>query len=211
VEDLTFSIVALDPRNSYFGVGVASGSIAVGNRVPWAAYPIGAVATQAYTNPALGPLILNYMRKGYSAMKALQKSLHEDREPSKRQLAVIDFKGEVALYTGADAPGEKGEARGEYCGSVANLVVDSIIPSLMCRVFMEEYPVHGLIWAILTSLEEAEDLGGDKRGDHSAAILVAGKTEYGSLYDRILDLRVDYDPEGKAVARLKEIIESYYS
>ncbi|OYT50789.1 MAG: hypothetical protein B6U76_12110 [Desulfurococcales archaeon ex4484_217_2] len=72
---MTYSIVALDKRRKLLGVAVISGSLAVGSRVPWAKAGIGAVATQAHTNPALGPLILEYLSQGLKAREALEKAL----------------------------------------------------------------------------------------------------------------------------------------
>jgi len=54
---MTYGILAIDLSKKMLGIGVASGSIAVGSRVPWACAGVGVVATQAYTNPALGPII----------------------------------------------------------------------------------------------------------------------------------------------------------
>ena len=47
----TFSIVAYDSANGDLGVAVQSKAFAVGARVPYARAGVGAVATQATTNP----------------------------------------------------------------------------------------------------------------------------------------------------------------
>ena len=189
---MTYSIIALDPHRRMLGVATASGSIAVGSRVPWAMHSVGAVATQAYTNPALGPLILSYLKRGFNAKEALQRALSEDLEPSMRQVAVITADGDKVVHNGSNIPNEKGYYIGDRCVSIANLVVSKRIPTEMCLVFEEIYRERGFIEALITALEKAHELGGDLRGDHSASIIVVGETIYGEYYDKIIDIRVDY-------------------
>ncbi len=173
------------------GVAVASGSIAVGSRVPWCKYGVGCVATQAYTNPSLAPLILQLIEEGVGASGALQKALAGDEGREYRQVAVMDWRGCKAVYTGSKAPLLKSSFETENCIAIANLVSNEEIPESMCVVF-EENLESGLANALLKALEAGHEKGGDKRGDRSAAILVVGRTMYGRLYDKILDLRVDY-------------------
>ncbi len=201
----TYSIVAYSPDEKLLGVGVASGSIAVGNRVPWAKYPYGAIATQAYTNPSLGPLIIDLLKRGYSAVQALEEALKQDPSPSKRQVAVIDTRLGKAVYNGTDIPEYSGSYSGEYSVCIANLVVTPDLPRIMCNVFEEKLVEKGLVEAILTALSRAEEIGGDRRGDRSAALLVVGETQYGELYDKIIDLRIDHDPEQKPVEKLVKV------
>lgn len=207
---LTYSIVGLDPVSGFIGVGTASGSIAVGSRVPWAKYLVGGVATQAYTNPSLGPLILGYLEKGLGAAEALRRALESDPEPEYRQVAVIDYNYGKAVHNGSRIPASSGWSTGDYSVCNANLVVSTEIPIAMCRVFEEKLAGKGLAWALIEALKIAENMGGDKRGDHSAAILVAGKTPYGKLYDKIIDLRIDYAEE-RPVEKLAKLLEIYVS
>lgn len=51
---MTFSILARDPSNGRFGVAVATCHLAVGSTVPHIRAGVGAVATQAHTNPYFG-------------------------------------------------------------------------------------------------------------------------------------------------------------
>ena len=54
----TFSIVAMDTETSEWGIAVASRVLDVGYIVPWLKADVGAVATQAYSNPYFGPWAL---------------------------------------------------------------------------------------------------------------------------------------------------------
>ncbi len=202
---MTYSIVALDPGKRFVGVATVSGSVAVGSRVPWARYGVGAVATQAYTNPALGPRILELLEQGLNAEEALRKAIEEDPEPELRQVAVIGFDGSKAVFNGSSIPAEYGSYVGEYCVCIANLVKSPRIAEAMCRRFDEVVHVVEFHEALLRALEEGAKLGGDLRGDRSAAMLVCGSTVYGKLYDKVIDARVDYSTN--PIKELRKVIE----
>src|SRR5258707_11141511 len=110
----TFSIVAYDPVNGDWGVTVASRYFSVGSVVPWAEAGTGAVATQANVNVGYGPKALVLLRQGLSASEVLKRLLDEDTFPGKdgRQVAIIDAKGNVAAYTGPNAPNWAGDRHG---------------------------------------------------------------------------------------------------
>lgn len=203
---MTYSIVALSPDSKMLGVAVASGSIAVGSRVPWVRIGVGAVATQAYTNPALGPIILELIEKGYDAERALKESLRRDSNPEKRQIAVIDYKGRKAFHSGLYIPKEYGAYVGKNCVCIGNLIVNPNIPQIICRTF-ERKCKEDFTYALLLALITAHRIGGDKRRERSAAIIVAGETIYGKIYDRIVDLRIDFSLN--PVYELVELYRSY--
>lgn len=102
----TFSIVAIDPQNGDLGVAVASRYFSVGSVVPWAMANVGAVATQADVNVGYGQQAIDLLRQGMTAPEVLKKLLAEDKFPGKdgRQVAIVDAKGNVAAYTGPNAP-----------------------------------------------------------------------------------------------------------
>lgn len=100
VEMGTFSILAASKDGKLMGVAVASGSTAVGSRVPHAMPNVGAVATQAYTNVAYGTEGLKLLASGLSPEQALQTLLAEDPQREMRQFAIMDFAGRKAIFTG---------------------------------------------------------------------------------------------------------------
>jgi len=51
---MTFSVVVFDPKSQKLGVAVATCHFAVGALVPHLKSGVGAIATQAATNPYLG-------------------------------------------------------------------------------------------------------------------------------------------------------------
>jgi len=158
---LTYSILALDPTTGQAGIAVASGSIAVGSRVPWAQHGVGVVATQAYTNPSLGPLILKYISEGMEATLALRRALSIDPSPAHRQVAVIDYRGDIAVHDGEWVPTWHGyiiHSR-EVAVCIANLVVGPEVCQEAMRAF--EHEAGSLAYRLLKALKAGHDAGGD--------------------------------------------------
>jgi len=205
---LTYSIVAIDRRSKLVGVATVSGSVAVGSRVPWARHGVGAVATQAYTNPALGPRILGLMASGLGPREALRKALKEDRGREMRQVAVIDARsGESAVFSGSSIPREFGEYIGRDCACIANMVSSSRVAMEMCRAFEEAMSGgRSFIESLLIALAVGHEIGGDVRGDRSAAMVVCGSTPFGELYDRVVDARVDLST--RPLEDLRRVLEA---
>ena len=96
----TFSIAARDPVTGMLGVAVSSKALAAGNICPFVRPRVGAVATQAWVNPFLGPRILDLLEGGAAPHEAAATALGEDRYPAYRQLNVVDAGGRSFSYTG---------------------------------------------------------------------------------------------------------------
>src|ERR1041384_2085997 len=133
----TFSIVAYDPVNGEWGVTVASRYFSVGAVVPWAEAGVGAIATQANVNVGYGPRGLELLRQGLSAKEVLAKLLAEDQFPPTdgRQVAIIDGKGNIATYTGKNAPDWAGDRQGKTWPAQGNILVGPQVPEAMGRAF----------------------------------------------------------------------------
>ncbi len=189
---MTYSILAYDPLVGHAGVGVVSGSIAVGSRVPWAKHGIGVVVTQAYTNPSLGPLILELLPRTSTAEEALRRALEHDPSPAHRQVAVIDYRGDIAVHDGPWSPSWHGYIvhPNEPVVCIASLVESRKVCENAMDTFIKTK--GSLADRIVSALESAHKSGGDRRGDKSASLIVVGQTEHMPYYDRIVDLRVDY-------------------
>ncbi len=209
---MTYSVLILDKTTGRAGVGVASGSVAVGSRVPWCRYGVACVATQAYTNPSLGPRILHLIEAGgLSADGAMNQALNTDPEPSKRQVAVVDFKGGVACFTGDEAPLKRKCVRGTGEGFAyvvaGNLLrSEGVVEAAAFTLLREMHASGDIVEAILSALEAAAEAGGDARGERSAAILVVGETSWAPEYDRVLDVRVDYSED--PLSELRRVIDA---
>jgi uncharacterized Ntn-hydrolase superfamily protein len=186
----TFSIAAYDPETKEWGVAVASKYLAVGSAVPWAKAGVGAVATQAAVNVALGPKGLELLEKGKSAEEVVKQLTDEDKGKDARQLGVVDAKGEVANFTGPNCQKWAGGKSGKHYTCQGNLLTGEDVVKDMAAAF--EGAKGPLAWRLMAALEAGEKAGGDKRGKQSAAILVV-RAGFGPnrIGDRYLDFRVD--------------------
>ena len=193
---MTFSIVAAS--GDELGVAVASKFLAVGSVVPWARAGAGAVATQAYANPTLGPRGLDLMGAGRPARDALDALLAEDAGRAKRQAGMVDARGRSATFTGPECPAWAGGRKGKGYACQGNILAGPRVVDAMAETF--ESTEGDLAARLLAALRAGDEAGGDARGRQSAALLVAkpkggyGAAEWGWDHDRMIDLRADDDP-----------------
>ena len=196
----TFSILAISPDSKLMGVAVASGSIAVGSRVPHAKPGVGVIATQAYTNVDYGISGLKLLSKGLTPNEALNKLLAEDYERNFRQVAIMDFKGRKAVFTGVYAPEFHGEVIDDYFIVIGNLLANENVVKSIAEKFKETK--GSLAFRMAYALKAGSESGGDKRGEKSAALILVG------LKDVKLKIRIDRHkaPIEELIRKIKEKI-----
>src|SRR5437763_6188218 len=102
IEYTTFSLIGRCERTGMFGVAISTSEMAVGSRCIHVAPGVGAIVTQASTNPRLGHLGLNLLRAGYSALRVLDEIAASDQFVERRQLGCLDVSGLAAARTGAE-------------------------------------------------------------------------------------------------------------
>jgi uncharacterized Ntn-hydrolase superfamily protein len=191
----TFSIVAYDPATGDCGVTVASKYFSVGAVVPWGEAGTGCIATQANVNVGYGPRGLELLRQGLSAKQVVDKLLAEDKFPptTGRQVAVVDAKGNIAAYTGPNAPNWAGDLQGKNCSAQGNILVGKQVPEAMVHAF--EATDGDLAEKLFAALKAGDDAGGDSRGKQSASMLVVGKGRGRNINnDRLIYINVDDSP-----------------
>ena len=192
----TFSIVGFDPATGDLGIAVASRYFAVGAVVPWADAGVGAVATQAGVNVGYGPRALELLRQGLTAQQVLERLLAEDTFPRKeaRQVAIVDAKGNVAVYTGDAANAWRGHVTGKTWSAQGNILVGQHVVEAMGRAF--EATNDELAEKLYAALKAGDDAGGDSRGRQSASILVVRKGGgRNTNNDRYVFVNVDDHPD----------------
>ncbi len=192
----TFSIVAIDPQNGDLGVAVASRYFSVGSVVPWAMADVGAVATQANVNVGYGQEALDLLRQGATAQEALKKILADDKFEGKdgRQVAIVDAKGNVAAYTGTNAPKWAGGRQGKTWSAQGNILVGPQVPEAMGKAF--EATQGELAEKLFAALKAGDAAGGDARGRQSASMLVVRKRGGRNINnDRYVYINVDDNPD----------------
>jgi uncharacterized Ntn-hydrolase superfamily protein len=203
---LTYSIVARDSETGELGVAVQSRAFNTGAVVPWVAPAVGAVATQAFSEPGYGPRALDLLRAGETAEQALAALVAADAESQFRQVAVVDADGRVAVHVGEACIAAAGFVSGEGYSAQANMVDSERVWEAMAEAF--EATARPLSNRLLAALDAAEAAGGDWRGKQAGAIVVAPAE--GQPWERDVDLRVDdHDEPLHELRRLLGLRDAY--
>ena len=207
----TFSVIAFEPSTGDFGVAVASHYFAVGSVVPWAEAGVGAVATQASVDVALGPRGVELLRQGLGATEVLDRLRREDHLADKegRQIAVVDAKGNVASFTGTEAPNWAGSKQGTSWSAQGNLLAGPEVIDSTGRAF--DSTKGELAEKLFAALKAGDGAGGDSRGRQSACILVVGKGRGRNVNnDRPVSIHVDdHEDPFRELRRLLDLNLAY--
>lgn len=186
----TFSIVGCDLARGQWGVAVASKFLAVGSLVAWAEPGVGAIATQARARVSYGPDGLALLRQGLAAAEVVARLTGADGAREQRQLGVVDAEGRAASFTGSACFEWAGGRAGPGYAAQGNILVSPATVDALAHTFelRDELP---LAERLLAALAAGQSVGGDRRGQQSAALIVV---ERGGGYDGCgiaVDLRVD--------------------
>lgn len=195
----TFSIVARDGWTGQLGIAVSTKVPAVGGLCPFIRFGVGAVSTQAWVNPYLGPRILERLAQGADAQSALDAVIAEEVDSEIRQVGVVDAEGRSAAFTGEATDPWTGHRTGPDYSAQGNMLVDEDTITAMVEAFADSEGKR-LAERLLRALEAGQEAGGDRRGRQSAALLVRGPEVY-----PVVDLRVDEHPD--PVAELRRVYE----
>jgi uncharacterized Ntn-hydrolase superfamily protein len=206
----TYSILARDPKTGEMGVGVQSHWFSVGSVVSWGEAGVGVVATQSLVNKSFGIRGLDLLKQGKTAQEAVEILISDDEGRDVRQLAILDYQGNVATYTGSKCIRHAGHKIGDNFSVQANMMLSEKVWPAMAEAF-EKYDNLSLPERIIKSLEAAESVGGDIRGKQSAALLVvAAKPTENKWDDPIIDLRIEDNVEPlKELNRLLKVFRAY--
>jgi uncharacterized Ntn-hydrolase superfamily protein len=186
---MTFSLAGRCARTGMLGAVVTTSSIAVGSRCQHAAAGVGAALTQHMTDPRLGPLMLDLLKRGYSAQQALDAAVAGTPRSDWRQLGLIDRNGRTASFGGANMQPESAEIHGRDCVSLANIVRSRDVPAAMVRAF-EADPSQPLAARLLAALRAGHEAGSEFKPLVSTALIVAHEHDF-----PYVDLRVDGDSD----------------
>ena len=202
----TFTIVGRCPRRGLLGVALTSSPIAAAARCSFIRANVGAVSTQAYAHPGLGPLALNLLELGHTPEKALEEIRSSDRFPEHRQIGIVDRNGRSAVYTGTDSLEWRGHRNGANYVVMGNyLVNDDVVPAMEDAWLSSEEEM--LEERLMRAVEAGKAAGGEKGGHLSSGMLVYGRDTYART-----DLRVDFHPGDAgidAVDLLRNLFEEY--
>lgn len=186
----TFSIVARDPATGELGVAVQSRAFRAGAIVSYAKAGVGAIATQAAANQTYGPRGLALLELGLSPDEVVEHLTGSDPGRDRRQLAVIDARGRVRVYTGPGTSAWAGHIEGENYSVQGNILAGEAVVQAMATAF--ESSRGALALRLMDALDAGEAAGGDARGKQAGGVLVVKPIgDSGRTTDRWVDVRVD--------------------
>jgi uncharacterized Ntn-hydrolase superfamily protein len=202
IEFTTFSLIGRCERTGMFGIAIATSEMAVGSRCIHVAPGVGAIVTQASTNPRLGYLGLNLLRVGYSAPRVLHEIAASDPFVERRQLGCLDGGGLAAARTGSGNRPWAGHRAERNVVVAANMVAGPSVRDAMFETFQKGADLD--LWErLLRSLEAGKAAGGQPNGEVSSGLFVVDREPYA-----MVDLRVDLHPE--PVAELRRLADAYF-
>ncbi|BBK34948.1 pilus assembly protein [Allostella sp. ATCC 35155] len=203
---MTWSIVARDPEAGAFAVAITTRAFAVGARCPFAESAVGALSTQALSNPFFGRRGLTLLREGVPAADVVRLLTLGDTGREHRQVHAIDRHGATAAWTGVDCIPWCGHATDDDVSVAGNMLSGPEVVAETMRVYRAGRTLP-LADRLLRALEAGQAAGGDKRGRQSAALLIFSGEEYAHL-----DLRVDDHPDPLVeLRRLYQVSEGRYA
>jgi len=170
---MTWSIIAHDPDTGAIGCAVTSCFFAVGAVVPHVQAGVGAIATQAFANRALGPKGLALLEAGRTPDAAIAALLADDPGREVRQVHLIGKDGTSAGHTGARCPYWSGSVSGPGVSAAGNTLVAEEVVQATLEAFLAA--AGSLEERLVTALQAGQRAGGDSRGWQSAALLVRGR------------------------------------
>ena len=199
---MTFSLIGRCERTGMFGIAISTSEMAVGSRCIHVAPGVGAIVSQASTNPRLGHLGLNLLRAGYSAPRALDEIAASDQFVERRQLGCLDVTGLGAARTGARNKPWAGHRVERNVVVATNAVVGAEVADSMFDAFKRGADLP--LWErLLGSLEAGKAAGGQPDGETSSGLYVVDRDTH-----PLVDLRVDL--HATPVTELRRLADAYF-
>ena len=190
---MTFSILGFCRKTGKAGFAQSTSTPAVGWRCTDVVRGRGIVTVQAHGDYRQLQIAKRLMELGHTPTKVLKDLSDGDPFIEYRQIAVLDFYGSAAVYTGPKARKWAGEIVGEDHVATGNVLVGEQVPRAMSDTF-KGTEGDDLEDRLMKAVEAGRDAGGQPDGQTSAAIVVYDKHEF-----PIVNLRVDaaLEPAGE--------------
>jgi len=190
---MTFSILASCPKTGKAGFAQSTSTPAVGWRCSDLVLHRGIITVQAHADFRQLKIGKRLLASGHSSAVVLKHLRDVDEFIEYRQIAVLDFDGNAAVYTGPKARAWAGEVVGENHVATGNVLVGEHVVQSMSAAFVAHADAP-LEERLMKALEAGRDAGGQPDGQTSAAIVVYERHEF-----PIVNLRVDaaLEPTGE--------------
>ncbi len=204
----TFTAIGYCPRDHLLGVAITTSPPAVGSRCPFIARNVGAISSQAYTDPGLGLTGLRLLKLGFTPRAALEHLAANDDWHEYRQIGIVDAFGNAAAVTGVNNLEWHGHATAPGFVAMGNYLAGPQVLDAMMRAF-HGTPSEILEERLVCSLEAGRDAGGEKGGQLSASLLVYGRPPYPRTDLRVDAHRASPARPGDAVHELRRLFDRY--
>jgi len=143
---------------------------------------------------------LKLLEKGVTPEGTLKILLSKDPEKEKRQVSIIDNFGNKAVHTGSLCPTWHGHVIKEKFICAGNLITGRSTLEAMVKAF-ERSSKTEFSNKMINALKAGVNSGGDKRGERSAALLIAGEKKIRILVNNsqnpVLQLRKELNKINK--------------
>ena len=195
---MTFSILAYDPQTESYGGASATGNICVGGWV-LRGDPLSGVSASQGSEPSTlwGEHILRLTGDGLDAKTAIKNTIKKDKGKQRRQLSVIDKKGNGSVFSGNENSSIIDELVSNNLVLSGNILSNKNVLNSMKERYLENQD-KSLLYRLYFALQGGNKAGGDKRGIFSASILIVSRNS------PPISLRVDYSTN--PLKKLKELI-----
>lgn len=204
---MTYTVIARCPDTGRLGCGIATYSLGVGGYCPFFVRGRAVLSTQAFANPALGPLAVQAIEAGQDIAATLHLLEESDPGYAYRQTGIVDSTGAVAMHTGTSTRRWAGHHVGDGFAAFGNVLAGAHVVDALASAF-EASAGRPLDQRLLTSLEAGRDAGGQASGDgahlpeRSAALIVQGA-------DIVEDINLRVDLDVDAVTALRRVHAGY--
>ena len=204
---MTFTAIGACPETGRLGIGITTYSLGVGGYCPFFERGVAVLSTQAFANPALGPLATAALRKTPDPQRVLGVLAEQDAGFDWRQVVIAASDGRVAAHTGPHTRPWSGHITGEGFAVFGNVLAGETTVTAMAAAWREGAG-DGLPERLLAAIEAGRDAGGQASPDvahlpeRSAALIVRGA----DIVEDI-DLRVDLHDD--AVGELRRLYDTY--
>ena len=204
---MTYTVIGACRESGRLGVGIATYSIGVGGYCPFIERGLAALSTQAFANPALGPMALAALREEQGPEPVLTRLAAADPGFDWRQVVIATPDGRVGAHTGPHTRPWSGHVTGDGFAVFGNVLAGEVTVLAMAAAWRHRGS-DDLPERLLAALEAGRDAGGQAAADgsrlpeRSSALIVRGEDIVEDL-----DLRVDLHDD--AVTELRRIFERY--
>ncbi len=205
----SYAILARDPLTGEYGVAAASHAPLVGMNLEFIEPEVGGVVALGGPHLELNEKVLIALRDGLPPDRAIAVGLAADPDREARQVLALSPTG-TAVFSGKKLERHAAHETGDGFAAAGNRLAGKEVIAAMKESFVSSD--GPLADRLLAALAAGRDAGGERNGEHSAALLVVGPGARFATRDRLADLRIDFVAEDAvgALLVLRARVDSVY-